>query len=594
MFAAMQNFIAKTPFSMVEAALEKLLQVDQLDRARVDAGLSSVHPDEFCGKLLDVLEVDCQCSADDLRLIPRTGPVVVSANHPFGMIEGAILGKLMLSVRKDVKFLANSLLGDLPELRPYVISINPFGGREASKFNSAPLRESILWLKKGGLLVVFPAGEVSALRLPNLKVDDPAWSVTVSRLIRITKATTVPVFFPGRNGSGFQVAGLIHPRLRTALLPRELMNKRHKTISLTVGAPVSAERLARLPDDEAAIEYLRRRTYLLQTRRANAKPHFSLPLAKAKIAAPTRSQVLQSEINQLPASQKLVSSGDYSVYIATAEEIPDLLREIGRLREITFRAVGEGTGKAVDIDRFDKHYRHMFIWDAKAGRIAGAYRLAGTDEIVSRFGQSGLYTSTLFRFDDDFMDRITPALELGRSFVAPDYQKSYSPLLLLWKGIGAYVGKHPRYRKLFGPVSISSDYGRASQELMVSFLRSHRDDEGLAASVKPRKAFRERPLRGSDLRLLGSFVDDASELSELIADVEPDRKGIPILLRQYLNLGGQILEFNVDRAFSNVLDGLILVDLIKTDRRLLDRYLGKVPAEAFLAYQAEKSSLACR
>jgi putative hemolysin len=256
------------------------------------------------------------------------------------------------------------------------------------------------------------------------------------------------------------------------------------------------------------------------------------------------------------------------------------LREIGRLRELTFRAVGEGTGKSLDLDRFDGEYLHLFVWNASRNEVVGAYRLAGTDVVRN------LYTATLFKYDQRFLDETGPALELGRSFVRGEYQKGFAPLLALWKGIGVWVARNPRYKILFGPVSISNQYQAVSRELMVAFLErrtSVRDWAGLVSNGN------SLPRRSGRLTLPQSGFD-VEDLSDVISDLEPSRNGIPVLLRQYLKLGGKLLGFNVDPEFSNALDGLILVDLCKTEPRLLERYLGKRAAAEFLSYWQKHDS----
>ena len=265
-----------------------------------------------------------------------------------------------------------------------------------------------------------------------------------------------------------------------------------------------------------------------------------------------------------------------AVYLAAASEIPAVLAEIGRLREITFRAAGEGTGKSTDLDRFDAHYLHLFVWSEKNQEVAGAYRLATTDSAK----RHGLYTATLFHYGDEFLDCIGPALELGRSFVQPRYQRSFSPLLLLWKGIGKFVAQNPRYKALFGPVSISNRYQSISRQLMVSFLERTALLKDWARLVSVPSPFTAP--RSSQLPQAGFDIED---LSDVVSDIEPARSGVPILLRQYLKLGGKLLGFKVDANFSNALDGLILVDLTKTDPKLLERYLGKSESAAFLAHQ---------
>jgi putative hemolysin len=234
------------------------------------------------------------------------------------------------------------------------------------------------------------------------------------------------------------------------------------------------------------------------------------------------------------------------------------------------------------LDTFDDHYWHLFLWHRAAQQVVGAYRLGPSDEIVASVGVRGLYTWQLFAWKPSFLERIGPALELGRSFVRREYQRTYAPLLLLWRGIGQFLVANPRYKVLFGPVSISTDYGTASRQLMVRFLRAYRQSPELAPMVRARNPFRTRPFPVAQ-ELVKESAWDIEELSALVSDIDFDRKGVPVLLKQYLRLGGELVAFNVDRNFANTLDGLIVVDLRKTDRRLLVRYLGEEGAATFLA-----------
>jgi putative hemolysin len=451
------------------------------------------------------------------------------------------------------------------------------------------LRQAIRHLTGGGLLVVFPAGGVSHFQWKGLSVSDPKWNTGVARLVeivsrRVRKLCIIPAFVEGANGLLFQALGVLHPRLRTALLARELLNKRKAHVCVRVGSAVSAEKLLAIPTDIERVKYLRWRTYLL-ARREEYKPRFSFPLigrrqdrAAAPIATPIDPESLARDIRALPAQCLLARSGDLAVYIAGARRLPNVLAEIGRLREVTFRAVGEGTGAATDVDRFDFHYLHLFVWNEVRQEIVGAYRMAGADDT----DVSDLYTATLFEYGNAFVRRLGPALELGRSFVRPEYQKGFAPLLLLWKGIGRYIAENPRYKVLFGPVSISNSYQALSRDLMVSFLEREASLSDWIGLVSTRNPFRRRRSRSNDLPRQGFGIED---LSDVVSDLEPSRTGIPVLLRQYLKLGGKLLGFNVDPRFSNALDGLIVVDLTKTEPKLLDRYLGAAEARAFLDYQ---------
>ena len=579
-------------FSLVKGPIEHFLAFPRMNRAYADISeMDDNRP--FPDKVLDKLNVTYDLTAEDIsRLMIPTGPVIVVANHPFGGIEGIILASLLRSLRCDVKFMANYLLNSVPEMREMLISVNPFKGETTVRENIKPIRESIQWVRNGGMLVVFPAVAVSHFDARKGVITDPAWSPSIARIIRKTGAPVLPVFFQGTNSAAFHMAGMVHPVLRTAMLPNELFNKNRKIIQVRVGDLVPITKLQAFDGDEDMTAYLRLRTYILAHRGDKTEVHsIAAFIRKAKhetygsIMPPQNPDVMAEELRRLPSSQTLVESNEHAVIQATADQIPHLLLEIGRLREITFRAVGEGTGKAVDIDRFDHSYTHLFIWNREKKEVVGAYRLGRTDEIIRQKGVRGLYTSTLFRYKPGFFEQLGPALEMGRSFVRLEYQKSFTPLLLLWKGIGRFVVENPQYKTLFGPVSISDEYQTLSKQLIVGYLKMTRYRNDMAGFVKPKKPFPAKSLKGWDIDAAVRLLkDDVENISELISCVESDRKGVPILLKQYLKLGGKIAGFNVDTAFGNVADGLIIVDLTKTEPRMLERYLGKDGARQFQGY----------
>jgi len=559
---------------------------------RIDRLVASVSPtanaQEFFDGVLERLNVTYTVREQDLSRIPSSGPVVVVSNHPFGLIDPIVLTTLLLRIRPDTKTLTNRLLEKIPDLRDVCIFVDPFGRESSLRSNIKPLKETLRTLADGGLVIVFPAGEVASANLRHWKVEEPPWSDTVARIIRASKATVVPVYFRGTNTALFHAVGFVHPRLRTALLPRELFTKRGHSIKLAIGNPVPWRRLADFPSDSALIQHLRERTFLLRTRTVRTRRVSLVPRKPSAIqeplAEPALSEAVTGEIAALPPERKLVALGDLEVYHAAAREIPAVLWEIGRLREVTFRQVGEGSGKALDLDEFDTQYRHLFLWNRDSQELVGAYRMGPTDEILQRSGLRGLYTSTLFQMKPALIEKISPALELGRSFVRPEYQKSSAALALLWKGLACYVAEHPQYRNLFGPVSISNDYHKLSHQLMVGFLRQHSFLKDESRLVRARRAFRARRGKGWTLRLSRLVTPNLDHVSDLVSDIEPDGKGVPVLLRQYLNLGGRILGFNVDSDFSHVVDSLILVDLLQTERRVLDRYMGKDGAAKFLSF----------
>ncbi len=542
----------------VEPAIQKFLLVDRLGGMLQSACRETNGHDAF-ERLLTLLDVTYRVTPADLARIPATGPVVVTANHPFGFLEAAILAAVLRRVRPDFKIVANSLLASVPELRSGFIFVNPYGGGASIRENLKPMRECLEWLGHGGMLALFPAGDVARLNWRDGGIVDPPWNPSVAHLIRLTKCPALPVYFKGANGLGFQLIGALHPRLRTADLPRQTLNKRGQSIEVRIGRPVAAKALRSLDGAREAIEYLRFRTFLLAGRSDPSPVHgfvkfpIVFPKKRMTLAPETPRELLTEETSRLTP---VCGNEEFAVYLAPAEAIPNTLEEIGRLRELTFRAAGEGTGEARDLDRFDPHYLHLFLWHKAAREVAGAYRLGPTADLLPRFGVHGLYSSTLFHLSPELFERTGPALEMGRSFVRPEYQKQYAPLLLLWKGITRYVAAHPECAVLFGAVSISNDYNPVSRSLLAGYLETQTDAE-LARLVKPR-----RPYRAS--HRAPRFLHDVEELSAPIADLERDGKGVPVLIKQYMKAGARALGFNVDPHFSNVLDVLMMADLRRT------------------------------
>ncbi len=306
-----------------------------------------------------------------------------------------------------------------------------------------------------------------------------------------------------------------------------------------------------------------------------AEPH-SQSAPVVPVADPVDEAILRDEVAGLGEAEMVAGDRRFSVYLTTADRVPTVLTELGRLREIAFRSVGEGTGMARDLDRFDEHYRHLFLWDRETMRLAGAYRLAPTDEVLSTRGAEGLYCSTLFHFEPEFLDYLTAGIELGRSFVAPEYQGMMQPLALMWKGLGAWIVARGRYRHLFGPVSISQDYSTIARYLMVQFMTRERSHPTLSRWIQPRNPFTlTDSLDGLTAAQISESLRTAAEVSRAVAEIEPDGKGIPILLKHYLKLDATLLSFNVDPDFNNALDALILIDLAKAPSLVLRRYFGR-------------------
>jgi putative hemolysin len=497
--------------------------------------------------------------------VPAKGPLLVVANHPLGGLDGVALLKLLKPRRPDTRLVASRAFLRIPEFRPHLVE---------SGLQTRALDEAARHLAAGGCLACFPAGDAS---LP----VDPPWNPAVARLAQETGAAVLPICFEVA-GSAFQAIGLLHSRLRTALLAKDVLKRQGSRMRVAVGKLISGRRLAAL-GPEQAITVLRNHVTLLRSRLeepAARVAHLDSRDADP-VAEPQDPSVLAGEIASLPRQDLLATGGGLEVWVARAQQLPHLLLELGRERERAFRAVGEGTGTSCDLDRFDEWYLHLVLWDPARRRLAGSYRMGPTDEILAERGKAGLYTQTLFRISTGLLEQLDPALEMGRSFLREGYQGTHGPLMLLWKGIGRWLLRNPRYGRLFGAVSISDAYKPMSRSLIARWAHRHLRFRGaFPLQVVPRRPF-PAPLEG-EARSLPGLLEDFDALDEAVSVIEGN-KGVPVLFKHYARLGGRFAGFNSDPAFGDVLDGLVVVDLACTDTRLLAAYMGREEAVAFQA-----------
>jgi putative hemolysin len=551
-------------------AVERLPGVAELNRLYVE---SHARPERrFCDRALATLGVTYEVTGD-LEAIPATGPLVVVANHPTGALDGLVLSSLLARRRGDVKMLANHWLGRVAPLRDELLLVDAFG--DGRRRNRRPLLEAVRWVRGGAALCVFPSGAVSHFQPGLLATTDPTWHSSVGRLVRLTGASVVACFIDERNGLLFQTAGLLHPWLRTALLPRELIRRRKARVVVHVGRPLAPGTMTDVSHADIT-QRLREIVYDLPAVAAQATAR----------AASTPSGALEDEVAAFTKSQSLAETGEYSVFWMTAAQAPHLMAAIGRAREVAFQAAGEGTGGEIDVDRFDADYVHLVLWDRSGQTLAGAYRMRPVNPTLQ---PSALYTRTLFNFDQRLVYALAPGLELGRAFVAPSYQKRHAPLMLLWTGIARYVVAHPEIRHLFGAVSIGAGYSRIARAFMAAYLRRHAIDRLRAPLVTAR-----HPLEFPQTAVVASSAPgglDAHAFSSTVQALDDEGKGVPVLLRQYLKLNARVLDFSVDPAFSDVLDVLVSIDLPTAPRTQLRRYMGDPGADAYLAHHRRADAI---
>jgi putative hemolysin len=529
---------------------------------------------EFIDEIVRILEFRIELDENELKRIPAEGPLIVVANHPLGGFDGLLLIKYISMVRPDVKVIGNFLLQKIDPVAEYFISDNPFEKAikgEVSTRNKG-ITNAINHLKNNGVLCLFPAGDLSTYGTFET-ITDQAWQFPMVKFVKKARVPVLPVYFQGTNSRLFHLFAKIHPSLRQVRLPSELLSKRHKTIKMRVGNPIKVEEQDRFSDVYQFGRFLRAKTYSMETslevRRFfnyNLKPQ---PKPET-IIAPIPKEKILNEIQFLREEYTLFNLKNYTAFCAPSREMPNILNEIGRLREITFREVGEGTNRSLDIDEFDLYYHQMFIWDEEEEQIVGAYRIGKGADILKQYGKRGFYLHSLFRISEKFRPVLKESLELGRSFVIKEYQRKPMPLFLLWKGILYFLLKNPEYRYLIGPVSISNNYSRISKDLIIRFIMHNHLNWKMAQFVKPRKGYKFKSDNPEINILMDNMEHDINRLDKTIGDLDELNSGLPVLLKKYIKLNAKIIGFNVDPKFNNCLDGLIVLDVYDVPKNTIE------------------------
>ncbi len=508
-------------------------------------------------KVLDRLNIHVSIPETELKNIPKAGPFIVMSNHPFGFLDGIIMIKTLNEIYPEFKVLANFFLKDIaPSLSNSFIDLNPFESK--SRDNVQGLKKALNQLKNGHPLGIFPAGEVSTMQKGLGKIEDKEWDSSVIKFLIKANVPIVPMFFEGHNSLIFHLLGKVHPYLRTLSIPSEFFKKENKTIHVRIGKPVYPEMLSELSSVEKKGKYLRTCLFALKSTNEikRVKRIYKKP---AEIIYPVAPQLIEQEVNNIRCNDLLFEKSDFEVYLTESKNIPNIIRELGRLREITFREVGEGTNQKIDIDSFDTYYSQLFIYKKTTKQIIGAYRVGFGNKFIKEKGIKGFYVNSLFDLDEKLGSVLENSIELGRSFVIKEFQQKPLPLFLLWQGILHILMKNKDVQYIIGPVSISNDFSRFSKDLLIAFIKKHCYDYNLAKYVQPKKEFKVKTDPESIEVILERNKGDMQKLDKFISGIEPGYMNIPVLLKQYIRQNAKIIGFNVDPNFNDSLDGLMIL-----------------------------------
>ncbi|WP_442787160.1 GNAT family N-acyltransferase [Flavobacterium suncheonense] len=521
---------------------------------------------EFLNAILDEFHIKFEIPEEDLKRLPKEGPYITISNHPLGGIDGILLLKLMLEKEPNFKIIANFLLHRIEPMKPYIMPVNPFENHKDAKSSVIGLKETFRHLSDGKPLGIFPAGEVSTYKDGKLVVDKP-WEEGAIKVIRKAQVPVIPIYFHAQNSKLFYFLSKINDTLRTAKLPSELLTQKDRVIKVRIGKPISVAEQNEHETIEEYSEFLRRKTYMLANvfeNDTNGKllqtPILKAPKSPKQIAKPANHEQILQEIAELrTGTYRMLQSKNYEVFFVKADKIPNILHEIGRLREITFREVGEGTNESLDLDKYDNYYYHMFLWDEDAQLIAGAYRMGLGTEIFADHGIDGFYLQELFRFEPELYDMMSKSIEMGRAFIVKEYQQKPMPLFLLWKGIVHTTLRYPEHKYLIGGVSISNQFSDFSKSLMIEFMKSHYYDPYVAQYVHPKLEYKVK-LKDADKDFVFNEAEaDLNKFDKIIDEIEPSSLRLPVLIKKYIKQNARVVAFNVDPLFNNAVDGLMYI-----------------------------------
>ncbi|MBX2893907.1 MAG: lysophospholipid acyltransferase family protein [Cyclobacteriaceae bacterium] len=528
----------------------------------------------FIEEFLSQAHIQLEVDESELARIPQHGAFITVSNHPYGGLDGLVLIYLVAKRRADYKILANFLLKRIEPIQHYFISVNPFEDFKHVASSVTGMKLAKEQLAAGCPIGIFPAGEVSTWQKKRKGITDREWQKPAIKLARKAQVPVIPIYFHGHNRWSFHLLGLIHPLLRTLRLPRELTATHKRIVRVRIGSPISVKEQGVFSNADQLGDYLRAKTYslgsVLTKKITIPKLYVGNKPEPEVIKDGISTELLAEDLTRI-GSCKLVSQQNFDLYLAPAQLIPNVLFEIGRLREITFRHEGEGTNKGLDLDAFDQYYQHLFLYDRVAMQIVGAYRIGMGKEILHAHGKKGFYTNTLFRMQAGFVPILGQAVELGRSFIIPAYQNKRLPLFLLWRGILTVLKKNPEYRYIIGPVSISNYYSQVSKSLIVAFIQRHYFDQNLAQFIKPRKKYKvDKTILTEAATLLDSTGNDIKKLDKIIDDIEPAIKSAPVLLKKYIHQNARIIGFNIDPDFNLALDGFMILDIAKLPQETIN------------------------
>jgi putative hemolysin len=541
--------------------LNKILHVKDinkfLDSHKDDFGI------QFIDEVFEKFNFSYRISNKDIKKIPAEGRVIVVANHPIGSLDSLALISAIYNVRQDVKIIATDVLTNITQLREFILPFNLESGGFVQRKNINAIGEA---LQNEQAVIIFPAGEVSRLRFYH--IIDGKWNKGALHFAKKFNSPILPILIQAKNSMLFYMTSAINKHFSRLLLAHEVFNKYNKVINLKIGDPIPAKAFtSSFINAKVQTKLLKKHVYKL------ARKEEGIYSTEKNIIHPVDVKCVFKEIQN--AQVLGITKDKKRILLTDYNSSPNILKEIARLREITFRSVGEGSGKKLDIDKYDKYYKHIVVWDDDELEIVGSYRIGIGSEILKESGEKGFYTSSLFKFSNEFVEKyLGDSVELGRSFVQKKYWNS-NALNYLWMGIGSFLAKHEKVKYMFGPVSISNSYPEEAKKMIVYFYNKWFGTVNNLVESKNRFKVPEKDL--ADYQNTFSADEYKQDFLILKKMIRPFGFSVPVLYKHYTELcnndGVKFLDFGIDVDFENCIDGLIFIEVDKVKPEKQDRYI---------------------
>ncbi|MEM7069846.1 MAG: lysophospholipid acyltransferase family protein [Pseudomonadota bacterium] len=574
---------------MMIRAVEKLVGIDRCNKLLEDLGPDWPDTNSMVDIMFDRLDIKYQIKNAEVLEELDDRPKVFVANHPYGLPDAFALFQILTRYRPNIRLFANKILEATQLDDERLLYVDPFSAPQSRNLTRKSMAHALRHVREGGDLALFPGRICSHLKTSDWTISDSAWTDQVRKFVDAGGGDLVPLYITGRNSMLFNFSGLIHPRIRTYLLVREFLRGGHD-FTFTIGDPVSADQLQKVSRSMSVGNFARSLVYSLKTGASTVPdlPHLIEPelrnAQETSRVVRTPTAIRGAHVRKLlDRNEILVKQNGYTIYQSGPKSGADILDIICEVRFQAYASETNVSDPSELRDHYDEFYHHLVLWDDEKEAVAGVYRYTLPGLTQRAPTAENLVTSSIFDLSPEFQKILPKAMELGRAAILPEYQKSFSPLMLLWRGFLEIPYRDKEIKYLFGPVTMGQNFNPLSRELLRRYIMNHCGDDVMKGHVSPRKALAFDIPREVEIEKLANACGSFAQLGNLINGIEGGKRSLPVLFRHYANSGCKFVGFGEWRELDNATAGLTLLDLKDSSKSFIQRYFGKEGAEEFYA-----------